>query len=590
MNNEQLVPQGISPQVVDRLSAQPLRMLVKLLGIPWPRASMIFIIFFIKHSPVLMFPVFMEKVLEVLGHDSNQFFQKLWLPTCGLILLQLFNIYSHTVFIEMVSLHIRRFEKNIRSILIRHLQYLSIGFHNNIQSGELQSKVLRDVEQIEFLVRTLCIQAPMILIGLAFSIGMTLLREPRMLIFYVLAVPLALFLSKRFQSMLKEKNRDFRLQVELMSATVGEMINMIPLSKAHGLEQHEIARVENNLNAIEVKGRLLDRGNAIFDSSSFVTIQIAQLLCLMVTGTMCSNGVIGIPELVLYQTLFGFLVNCAQQLLGLLPQMLKGMESLRSLGDVLSIKDVETGYGKLDVPHVTGRIDFENVSFRYGEEWAVREVSFTASPGDCIAFVGESGSGKTTLMNLIIGFYKPNEGTIKIDHCDQRSINLPSWRKSIAVVPQSVMLFSGSLRDNICYGIGPVSEQKLQEIIDAAQLRSVLKLLPQGLDTLIGENGVKLSGGQRQRIAIARALIRDPKVILLDEATSALDVISEREVQLAIDQLVKGRTTFIVAHRLSTIRQANRVMVLNRGRIVESGSQAELMALGGEFARLKNLQ
>lgn len=589
-NQDILIPQGVSREHVEFLCDKPLRMLGMLLGIPWYKAIAIIFIFILKHSPVLVFPVFIEKVLEVLGSGQASFWKELWWPTIGIFILQLSNVPSHTLFIELISLHIRRFEKNLRSLLIRRLQYLSMSFHNSKQTGELQAKVLRDVEQVEFLVRHLCIQIPIVFLGLAFAIGMTILREPKMLIFYLLAVPVAMFLTTAFREMLKDKNRDFRLQVEQMSSTVGEMISMIPISKAHGLERNEIERVECNLNAIERKGRALDRGNAFFDSSTFITIQITQLSCLVATGMMCSHGWIGIPELVLYQTLFGFLVNSSSQLIGLMPQLSKGMESLRSLGEVLKLNNVETGFGKKELDLVTGRIDFENVSFRYEDKWAVRNLSFTAWPGDCIAFVGESGSGKSTIMNLIIGFYKAQEGNIKIDQVDQTNLNLPSWRRHVAVVPQSVMLFSGSLRENICYGVGHVSDEKLQEIISAAQLRSVVEMLPQGLDTLIGENGVKCSGGQRQRIAIARALIRDPKIIILDEATSALDVISEREVQLAIDTLVKGRTTFIVAHRLSTIRQANRVMVMKRGCLVESGSQEELMAMNGEFARLKNLQ
>jgi ATP-binding cassette subfamily B protein len=193
-------------------------------------------------------------------------------------------------------------------------------------------------------------------------------------------------------------------------------------------------------------------------------------------------------------------------------------------------------------------------------------------------------------MNLIIGFFHPQRGRILLDGADLRELDLQAWRRQLAVVSQTVLLFSGTLRDNICYGMPAPDEARLAEVVRAAQLERVVADLPQGLETPIGENGVRLSGGQRQRIAIARALMRDPRVIILDEATSALDVIVEREVQAAIDALIAGRTTFIVAHRLSTIRRADRVIVMKGGEAVEQDAPEALLAAGGEFARLKALQ
>ncbi len=207
-----------------------------------------------------------------------------------------------------------------------------------------------------------------------------------------------------------------------------------------------------------------------------------------------------------------------------------------------------------------------------------------------IAVVGESGSGKTTLMSLLIGFRRPTAGKILLDGRDMETLDLRQYRKFLAVVPQQTHLFSGSLRDNITYGLPGVPEAEIQRVIDMAQLREYVDGLPAGLDSLIGESGAKLSGGQRQRVAIARALIRNPRVIILDEATSSLDVRSERLLQQAIEEMVKGRTTFIVAHRLSTIRNASRVVVMKDSRCVEIGRPAELHAAGGEFARLKTLQ
>jgi ATP-binding cassette subfamily B protein len=578
------------------MSQRPFLSAISMLQLKWGRSFLMGLVFIFKHSPVVVYPLFVEYALEVLTQKPNQFWTEMLWPCIGLILLQIANVPSHTLFIEMVSKHLRGFEKNIRATLVEHLQYLSMGFHHSIGQGELQSKVLRDVEQAEFLVRTLFFQIPMLMVTVLFATGTTLSREPIILLFFAAIIPIGMFIARSFRSILSKRNQRFRKDIEAMSGAVSEMINMIPVTKAHGLEQHEIKRVNGHLEHIESSGRKLDRSNAIFESSSFITFQITQLICLVVTATMCSKGHISLPEVVLYQTLFGFLIQSIGQILSLIPQLAKGMDSLKSLGDILSIKDLEEHHGKARLPQLQGRVDFEDVSFSYfpnvqrDSDDAISKLNFTIWPGECVAFVGESGSGKSTIMNMIIGFYHPRQGKVSIDRHDLSKMDLQAWRRDIAVVPQNVLLFSGTLKDNICYGLEQVSDSWLQEVIEAAQLKSMVEKLPQGLDTPIGENGFKCSGGQRQRIAIARALVRDPKVIILDEATSALDVISEKEVQLAIDNMVKDRTTFIVAHRLSTIRQAQRVFVMKDGQLQESGTPQELEAQQGAYAAMTQLQ
>ncbi|MEG2014480.1 MAG: ATP-binding cassette domain-containing protein, partial [Clostridia bacterium] len=217
------------------------------------------------------------------------------------------------------------------------------------------------------------------------------------------------------------------------------------------------------------------------------------------------------------------------------------------------------------------------------------DFNLTVSHGECIAVVGASGSGKSTIMNLLIGFLQPNLGKVLIDGKDLSSLSLPEYRRFISVVPQNSILFGGTIRENITYGLSSYKEEELQRVVEMANINEFLGELPKGIDTPIGENGGKLSGGQKQRITIARALIRDPKILILDEATSALDNLSEFHVQRAIAKSVKGRTTFIVAHRLSTIRDADRIVVMDGGKCVEMGSYEELMNKKGRFFELKTL-
>ena len=231
-----------------------------------------------------------------------------------------------------------------------------------------------------------------------------------------------------------------------------------------------------------------------------------------------------------------------------------------------------------------------NYHYRDSNEMVFSDLNFTVNPGETLAIVGPSGAGKTTILNLIIGFMEATGGQVCIDGYDIKTLNLHHYRKYLAVVPQTSILFRGTLRENITYGMDPVPIQRLHDVIKIANLEEVVDSLPDGLDTMIREHGSNLSGGQRQRISIARAFLRDPKILILDEATSALDTISERKIQEATKRLAKDRTTFIVAHRLSTVRDADKIAVLGDGGLLEFGTYEELIAKKGAFYRLKEMQ
>ncbi|MEE1144357.1 MAG: ATP-binding cassette domain-containing protein, partial [Acutalibacteraceae bacterium] len=260
-------------------------------------------------------------------------------------------------------------------------------------------------------------------------------------------------------------------------------------------------------------------------------------------------------------------------------------------GEILSAHDVEDYSNKKKISNLRGEYELKDVCFEYdGRKPVIKDLNIKVEQGETVALVGASGSGKSTVINMLIGFYKPNSGMITVDGENMSNLDLRSYRKHIAVVPQSSVLFTGSIRDNITYGLSGVTDEQLNTAIKAANLEEYIKSAPDGLDTNVGEHGNNLSGGQRQRVSIARAIIRNPQVIILDEATSALDTVSEKEIQEAISNLTENHTTFIVAHRLSTIRDADKIAVLKEGRCVEFGTFEELMDLKGEFYKLEKTQ
>jgi ATP-binding cassette subfamily B protein len=364
------------------------------------------------------------------------------------------------------------------------------------------------------------------------------------------------------------------------------------VARAHALEQIEVEKIKEQLEETADKGYRLDMIQSHFGAVSWCIFQVFQVLCLGFSGIMALNGLIKIGDVTFYQSSFTTVVNQFSALINLLPILTKGLESVSSIGEVLISDDVEHNDGKAEMKELKGRYSFLNVQFSYkgSKELVLDGFDLEVKAGETIALVGESGSGKTTVLNMIIGFITPSDGRLVIDGMEVNDINLRSYRRFISVVPQTPVLFTGTVRENIIYGMEHVSEEELSHAVEAANLKSVIAKLPKGLDTMIGEHGANLSGGQRQRISIARAIIRDPRVIILDEATSALDTISEKEIQDALDHLIRGRTTFIVAHRLSTVRGADRIVVLDKGKIREEGSYHQLMDLKGEFYEMERLQ
>ena len=550
------------------------------------------IFFFIKHAPVWVLPIVTANIINDITSGSPETYQNIIIQAMIMIVLVALNIPMNYMYTRYKSLATRYAETGLRRALVRKLQQLSISYHKETQSGRLQSKIMRDVEAVETLSTQMFLSILNIALNIAIALIVTINKSLVVFIFFLLTTPIAAATMVFFRNVMKKRNNEFRKEMEETSARVMEMVELIPVTRAHALEEEEVQKMSGQLFAVAEKGYRLDVIQSLFGSVGWAIFQIFQVVCLGFTGFLAIKGTVMPGDITLYQSYFATIVSQVSSLMSLIPTIAKGIESVNSIGVVLLEDDIEQNEGKEIIKDIYGEFDFKDVTFRYNniDRPVLHNLNLHVDKGETIALVGESGAGKSTILNLVIGFNQVNSGEVLIDGHNMKDIDLRSYRKHLAVVPQTSILFSGTIRDNITYGVDNVDEATLDEIVKAANLTDLINSLPDGLDTMVGEHGGKLSGGQRQRISIARALIRNPKVIVLDEATSALDSISEKLIQEALNNLTKDRTTFIVAHRLSTIKDADKIAVIADGHCVEYGTYDELMNLKGEFYQMKKIQ
>lgn len=570
----------------------PIRILIGLYKGNYNKFFLAVLFFFIKHAPVWVLPIVTANIINDITSGSADTVRNIIIQAVIMVALVVLNVPMNYMYTRYKSLATRYAETGLRKALVRKLQQLSISFHKETQSGRLQSKIMRDVEAVETLSTQMFLSILNIALNIGVALVVTISKSLIVFLFFLLTTPLAAATMVFFRNIMKRRNTEFRKEMEETSARVMEMVELIPVTRAHALEEEEVNKMSGQLFAVAEKGYKLDIIQSLFGSVGWAIFQIFQVVCLGFTGFLALKGTVGPGDITLYQSYFATVVSQISSLMSLIPVIAKGVESVNSIGEVLLEEDVECNDGKLALEKVEGEFDFKDVKFKYNntEKPVLHELNLHVDKGQTIALVGESGAGKSTILNLVIGFNFANEGKVTVDGYDMRDIDLRTYRKHLAVVPQTSILFSGTIRDNITYGIENVDDETLNRVVDAANLRELVDSLPEGLDTVVGEHGGKLSGGQRQRVSIARALMRNPKVIVLDEATSALDSISEKLIQEALNNLTKDRTTFIVAHRLSTIKGADRIAVIADGHCVEYGTYDELMALKGEFYQMKSIQ
>ncbi len=541
----------------------------------------------------LAFPMVVKYLLDAafVNHD------RALLDRIALGLVALFTVQAGLNYVQAYFLSVagERSVAGLRRDLFARLIQMPPGFFAERRTGELTSRLTVDVGLLQSVLSHQVSEISRQVLSLAGGVVLLTYLQPRLTLTALAVAPLVVGSALVFGKRLRNITTGVQDQVAEATAVAEEAFSQIRTVQSFVQEPAERARyaervaasVRTALRRAKVRGVFF--GVLTFSTFAGIVFVLWQGGLLVLDGKLTAGSLV---SFLLYTVTIAASIGALassfsayQEAVGAAERVFEILEMRPEIADPAEPEFLATPVG--------GRVEFEDVSFRYarGEEtWTLEEVTLRVAPGEIVALVGPSGGGKTTLVSLLSRFWDVDRGRIRLDGHDVRAIRLAELRGSIGIVPQEPALFSGSVRENIAYARPGASAPEVEAAARAAHAHEFIERLPQGYDTLVGERGVKLSGGQRQRVAIARAILKDPAVLVLDEATSNLDTESERLIEDALEKLLVGRTTLIIAHRLSTVRRADRLVVLDRGRIVEEGSHTELLARGGLYARLYQRQ
>ena len=533
--------------------------------------------------------IFRDMIDKVLNAKDYYMLNVISASIVVIFLLRGIFLYGQNYLMSYVGQHVII---DIRSEVFRKLQRLSMSFYDKNKTGTIMSYVTNDVNALQGAMVDNTIELVtegIILIG---SVCAMVYLDWKLTLFTILTFPVVLYFMNYFGKKIRRSGGQIQEATADITSVLQESVSSARVVKSFVREQYEIERFERE-NEANLKANLK---NAKYMATLTPTIEFVAALGVTLILWYGGNNVIAgettAGSLVAFLAYAVNISNPIKRITRVSGNIQRALAAAQRVFDVLDLREeVQDLPDAKALPAVTGNVSFEHVTFSYnaGDE-ILHDLSFTAKPGQAIGLVGPSGAGKSTVASLLPRFYDCDAGTIRIDGTDIRHVTLDSLRNQVGIVPQETILFNGSVYDNILYGRLDATKEEIEAAAKAANAHDFIMELPEGYNTMLGDRGVNISGGQRQRIAIARAILKDPRILILDEATSALDTESERVVQEALNRLMVGRTSIIIAHRLSTIKNADRILVLDKGKLVEDGTHEELMAKNGLYAHLYQIQ
>lgn len=481
---------------------------------------------------------------------------------------------------------------DIRKAVFEKLQRLSMSFYDKHKTGTIMSYVTNDVSALQSAMVDNVVEMITETVILVASIVMMIYLDWKLFLVTFATFPVVLFFIDSFGKRIRKSGSRIQEAAADITSVLQEVASSPRVIKSFVREGYEVDRFDKeNMNNFRANMKYAQLSSTLTPTIEFVAA-VGVSIILWYGGNSVINGSITAGSLVAFLTYAVNISNPIKRLSRVIGNIQKALAAAQRVFDVLDLpEDIKNAPDAKALPKVKGDVRFNDVSFAYNEnEEVLSHVSFEVKPGEMVAFVGPSGAGKSTVASLLPRFYDAINGSITIDGQDIRKVTLDSLREQVGIVPQETVLFNGSVYDNILYGRLDATREEVEAAAKAANAHDFIMQLPDGYETMLGDRGMNISGGQRQRISIARAILKNPQILILDEATSALDTGSERVVQEALDRLMVGRTSFVIAHRLSTIKNADKIMVLEKGQLIEQGNHDELMAMDGLYAHLYKIQ